>query len=714
MKVKLLPMMIILGCSFVLVNAQNITLPSESIGTLAPIKINYDGASGEEGSWIGLYPVGGGDGDYIIYQYIDASLSGELVFDGRTETGYFNFRMFSGPGYEKIFTSGPFLIKQGMFPDLTFQNKGIYTTDFALNDLDDYAIAISFAPGQRLVVAGSAKSGEVTNGGLEPVNIALARFLADGQLDPNFGQNGKLISDIPGYDIEQVNELVVQPDGKFIVGGSIYTEGGPCIGVSSFFLVRYLENGEFDSEFGENGLVVTNFTMPLEPAGFSSDHMTSMELQPDGKILTGGYGVLCGSGWGLPTRCNMARYLSNGQLDPQFGINGKLTFFTSDVNYPESYRERVDAIAPPENAVNGSIYVSVTSGDGNIVANRQLIYKFELTGSPDLSFGQDGVVVDARPGLNNDQFSKSIAIGPDNHLYIMGSTSGTGNIWLMKKNPVTGESAGDFGDNGFVIHNLPFGCQPAGMEFFNGIICIGHLTNGTYFSVTKFNLDGSQDVSFGTPGFENSESGNPVYSKINAFAMQSDGKYILAGGSHFYSTSLFDFVVMRFIDNPAQFEQHSHVVPLSTGWNGMSSYLNPAYNDVEAVVAPINQDFIILQNLSGSYHPSNNINNIQTWNAESGYWIKVLDATNLEISGFYPDQTTYWLQAGWNLISVLTNKPVEIHSVFGENIGLLELVKEAAGVGVFWPVMNIHSIQEFLPGKAYLVKMHEPCDITFD
>lgn len=716
MKLKQTLSLLIFGLCFMFVSAQSIILPSQTIGTLASIKIMYDGASGAEESWIGLYPVGASDGGHITFQYINASVTGELVFEGREETGYFNFRLFDGPGNEKIFTSEPLLIKPGMTPDFTFQNDGVFTSDFLVNELDDFAVGIRNAPGQKIVAAGAAKTGEIgAIGGQELVKIIVARFNPDGQLDPSFGQNGKLSTTLPGVELEQVNELVVQSDGKIIVGGSVRTDGGPCYSVSSFFLLRYLVNGEIDADFGVNGVVITNFTRPSEPAGLSIDFMTSMELQPDGKILAGGYGVICGNGWGLPTRCNLARYLTNGQPDPQFGTDGKLTFFTSELNYPESYQERVDAILPPSEMENGSIFVSVTSGDGNMVANRQFIYKFDLFGSPDIEFGQDGVVVETRPGLNNDQYSSSIAIGPDNNLYIMGCTAGNGNIWLMKKDPGTGASISDFGDNGVVVHNLPIGCRPAGMDFFNGKICVGHFTNNNWFSVSKFNFDGNQDASFGTPIYENAEIGDPQYNNAYAFVIQPDGRYLLAGSSKYhYGTTQHDFVVMRFIDNPVQYEQNTQAILLNPGWNGISSYLNPAYNDVEAIIAQIDQNFIILSDLNGSYYPANSANDIQTWNSESGYWIKVNEAAELVISGFLPSQNTYLLQTGWNLISVLSDEPVDINSVFGENLPLLEFAKEALGVGVFWPGMDIQSIQQFMPGKAYLVKMYEPCEITFD
>jgi hypothetical protein len=140
MKTKII---LLIGISlFFKANSQVITIPGSTFGTLTPLTVYFSGASGIGGSWIGLYRADGPDGDYMTYQYINETVDGSLTFDGREETGLFNFRLFRGGGYDKIGTSSTFMIRQGMLLDLSFQDNGKLRKNFLGNSLDDWAVAV--------------------------------------------------------------------------------------------------------------------------------------------------------------------------------------------------------------------------------------------------------------------------------------------------------------------------------------------------------------------------------------------------------------------------------------------------------------------------------------------------------------------------------------------------------------------------------------------
>src|SRR5215471_1822578 len=68
---------------------------------------------------------------------------------------------------------------------------------------------------------------------------------SQGDLDPTFGTDGKVTSDLfPGNDVAFA--LGVQPDGKLIVAGR--TENS--VTGFDFALARYDTNGNLDSNFG--------------------------------------------------------------------------------------------------------------------------------------------------------------------------------------------------------------------------------------------------------------------------------------------------------------------------------------------------------------------------------------------------------------------------------------------------------------------------------
>jgi uncharacterized delta-60 repeat protein len=84
---------------------------------------------------------------------------------------------------------------------------------------------------------------------------------------------------------------------------------------SAFALARYHSNGTLDSTFGRNGKVTTNF----EPNSY--DLATALVLQPDGKIVVPGTSNDGIHGYAFV----VARYGSDGILDPTFGRNGEVT-----------------------------------------------------------------------------------------------------------------------------------------------------------------------------------------------------------------------------------------------------------------------------------------------------------------------------------------------------------------------------------------------------
>ena len=99
---------------------------------------------------------------------------------------------------------------------------------------------------------------------------------------------------------------MVQPDGKIVVAGCSSNGGN-----HDFALVRYNGDGSLDLSFGATGMVTTPFRY--------DDCGQSMTLQPDGKIVVAGY-----SHNGSSNDFALARYNSDGSLDPSFGTAGKV------------------------------------------------------------------------------------------------------------------------------------------------------------------------------------------------------------------------------------------------------------------------------------------------------------------------------------------------------------------------------------------------------
>jgi len=135
---------------------------------------------------------------------------------------------------------------------------------------------------------------------------------AAGDLDSGFGTGGKATTGIGQASTDLANAVAVQGDGKIVAAGASEDS-------FTFTVVRYNANGTLDTGFGGDGAVTTDFGGGL--ASVAAD----VVVQPDGKIVAAGstfteqVGGLAGGDFAL------ARYESDGDLDPTFSGDGKLT-----------------------------------------------------------------------------------------------------------------------------------------------------------------------------------------------------------------------------------------------------------------------------------------------------------------------------------------------------------------------------------------------------
>lgn len=178
--------------------------------------------------------------------------------------------------------------------------------------------------------------------------LLLARFDADGNLDPSFGEDGFVAPAFTGPGevhspsaAEQASswagDLAVMPDGDVVLGGGTSqwsTEwvmnkmtGLRCNDCPQPLLARFDENGKLDPGFGNGGILRL-----LEPDGstFIGD-IKQVTALPDGKILVNGF-------YGKPF---VARLNPDGSYDPSFGEGGLVNLqfpCTSDQSVAELRR----------------------------------------------------------------------------------------------------------------------------------------------------------------------------------------------------------------------------------------------------------------------------------------------------------------------------------------------------------------------------------------
>jgi uncharacterized delta-60 repeat protein len=210
-------------------------------------------------------------------------------------------------------------------PDTSFGNGGALTTSFGGNFAA--ASALMLQPDGKIVVAGTVDfNPDVPGSGLD---FAVARYNSNGTLDGSFGKGGKVVFDFFG-SFDQANGAVLQPDGKIIVVGSAsYDSNNRDIG---FALARFNTDGSIDFGFGTGGKQITDFF----GAGAKANCIV---LQSDGKFVVAGTASDSATR-PVATDVALARYQSNGTLDPAFGIGGETA-----IPFPDSATEQGNAVA---------------------------------------------------------------------------------------------------------------------------------------------------------------------------------------------------------------------------------------------------------------------------------------------------------------------------------------------------------------------------------
>jgi len=166
--------------------------------------------------------------------------------------------------------------------------NGTVTTGHGLLNALDLAVE----PGGTLLIAGQAG----TPGG--PFDIGLARYSADGVLDPGFGHGGVMTTDL-GSTGEWPAGVAPGPGGTIVVGAS---------SGSSFVVLRYTRNGRLDPAFGTGG---------VSRAGPDIGGAHAMVALPDHRVVL--IGERLAGEW---REVALARYLAGGALDPGFGAGG--------------------------------------------------------------------------------------------------------------------------------------------------------------------------------------------------------------------------------------------------------------------------------------------------------------------------------------------------------------------------------------------------------
>jgi uncharacterized delta-60 repeat protein len=339
------------------------------------------------------------------------------------------------------------------------------------------------------------RDGRIVTAGGNGLDFIAARYNTDGSPDTTFGTNGLVIvALVPrGYALYATGQDVgVQPDGKIVILG--YVSKGSDNDYD-FALVRLNSDGSLDTTFGVDGKVTTDFT-PLRVPPFvrSEDWAFSLAIQNDGKIVAAGTG---NDGRGYYYFA-LARYRTDGSLDPAFGMGGRIL---------------MDPSGPGTIIPGGQISGIAVQSDGRIVAvgysggpmpfpNTYItITRFNGDGTLDMHFGTGGVIKEAFGSSFN--MGQAVAIQRNGKIVVVGASSS--------------------------IDSFPVGA----------------------IAIARYQIDGTLDLSFGNGGkvFVGFGQNNVDETGMKSVTIQPDGKILMAGTSRNIHTGE-DFALLRIFGDP--------------------------------------------------------------------------------------------------------------------------------------------------------------------
>jgi uncharacterized delta-60 repeat protein len=199
--------------------------------------------------------------------------------------------------------------------------------DASFNSWTDGEVgALALQPDGRILVGGNFTT---VRG---QARARVARLNTDGSVDRGFN---------PGADhrFTFVTSLVIQADGKILVGGNCDSLSGP----TCRYVVRFLPNGSADDTF-----------LP-QPVGNWYPWVAALGLQADGKVLLGGWFQSVG---GQP-RTNLARLNSTDPTTEAFTYAGSTLTWLRGGSGPEVWRTSLEI------TTNGGAWTKL--GDGTRV-----------------------------------------------------------------------------------------------------------------------------------------------------------------------------------------------------------------------------------------------------------------------------------------------------------------------------------------------------------
>jgi uncharacterized delta-60 repeat protein len=366
----------------------------------------------------------------------------------------------------------------------------------------------------------------------------------------SFGTNGTSIVDLAGGG-EAISDLVAAtvPIRQPAPPGFPCTKGSDCTivtgfrtvllaagldrapGDSAFAIERFDANGQLDPSFGAGGKVRT----PFEAGQAGADGLAVM---PDGRFVVAGDIAISGSQGELVA---VARYRSDGTLDPTFSGDGKV-----NAKFPDATRYLVSAVALQS---DGRIVVggTVVKANGDSAFG---LMRFTADGALDPTFGTQRDGVETTTSLqqfntagNHAATLNDVIVDPFDRIVAVGDMAVFGGFRVLAavRYVARGVRNADFTSDGIVTLDVPgtyVETAEAVVRQSDGKLVLGgwgnvRLSDGQVRSrmiAARFTDLGGLDTTFTSNGFSVDQLAGEGFYETHALFYDPQRQTILAGG----------------------------------------------------------------------------------------------------------------------------------------------------------------------------------------
>ncbi len=478
----------------------------------------------------------------------------------------------TGLSFERVFTIPAYDNRPGAL-DRTFDGDGIVTTPIGTSD--DLGRSVVIQSDGKILVTGESYNGSHNVFGV-------ARFRPNGTLDTSFGVGGKAVVEFDGQRADSTRVAIQNVEVNGVIEERIILAGYKLAGDTyDFAMVRLLPAGKLDTAFGDLGKCIT-------PVVSSDDTIFALAIQPDGKVLAGGFSTSVSD-----NDFALARYDINGTLDPAFQNDSSpvpgivITNLGLDAGQPNDSAN--DIILQGDKIILAGY--SIAGGANDFSAVRYL-----SNGAIDTTFGGSGTGILNTPfTAGSADSATSIGIGPDGKIVLGGySKTGARSVFALTRYSADGILDNTFDADGKVttpISDLDDGISDIEIQPDGKIVAVGYTrpaSTGRYsMQMVRYNVDGSLDSSFDGDGKRTFTLGTN-HSVLTRLSIQPDGRVVATGYSHNGDNS--DFTMIRCLADSSPSNGLASKGPLqgnTSNFAVFSDHLEPPHWDSGITKSPL-------------------------------------------------------------------------------------------------------------------------------